>query len=95
MGDCPLTHSGDSRLYLEKFPSAAVFFLIIHFYFQLSWVFNALRGLSIAAVRGCFALQWLLLLQSVSSRAHRLQQLRLLGSKAQAQQVCLVCSSQA
>ena len=74
MGDCPLTHSGDSRLYLESSLQQQFFFFFIHFYFWLSWVFIALRELSLVAVPWvlCIAVASLLL-WSISSRAHRLQ----------------------
>ena len=79
------------------------FFLIFYFiYFCLHWVFVAARGLSLAAAsRGysslqctCFSLRWLLLLQSTGSRHAGFsscgtwaQQLWLMGSRAQAQQL--------
>ena len=56
-------------------------FFKFNFIFWLRWVFVAARGLSLAAVSGgysslrCagFSLRWLLLLQSVGSRAQNLQ----------------------
>ena len=56
--------------------SFSFFFKFIYLYFWLHWVFVAVRGLSLVAVRGgysllqCvgFSLQWLLLLQSMGSR---------------------------
>ena len=72
------------------------------FNFWLCWIFVAARGLSLAAASGgysslrCtgFSLQWLLVLQSMGSRrmgfsccGPRAQQLWLVGSRAQAQQL--------
>ena len=69
------------------------FYLFI--YFWLPQVFVAARGLSlVTAIEGqsllqCmgFSLRWLLLLQSMVSRAHRLWQLQLAHSKVCAQQL--------
>ena len=61
------------------------FFLLI-IYFWLHRVFIAARGLSlVAASRGCSHVAVLLLLRSTGSRVNGLQQLRLVGSRAQAQ----------
>ena len=67
----------------------------IYFYFGLCWVFSAACGLSlVAASKGysllwCagFSLQWFLLLQSMGSREHGFQWLRLEGSRAWAQEL--------
>ena len=76
------------------------FFLII--FFWLRWVFVVVCGLSLVAVSGAypslrcvgFSLRWLLLLWSTGSRhvgfsscGMRAQQLWLIGSRAQAQQL--------
>ena len=72
------------------------------FFFWLRWVFVAVRGLSVVvANEGCsslrcvgFSLQWLLLLRSTGSRCTGFsscgmwaQQLQLMGSRVQAQQL--------
>ena len=77
-------------------------FILFYFYFWLCWVFVAARGLSLVAASGgysslrCvgFSLWWLLLLRSTGSRCAgfsscgtRAQQLCLVGSRAQAQQL--------
>ena len=84
------------EIYFKKF------FLILFIYFWLCWVFVAVRGLSLVAVSGGysslrfarFSLRWLLLLRSTGSRCvgfsscgTRAQQLWLMGSRAQAQQL--------
>ena len=76
------------------------------FYFWLRQVFVAARGLSLAAASGgysslqcaSFSLWWLLLLRSTGSRhagfsscGTRAQQLWLVGSRVQAQQLWLMC----
>ena len=101
MGSCEL-YCKDIRLghFTEEI---LFFFLINLFIcFWLCWVFVAVRGFSLVAVSGgysslqCmgFSLQWLLLLWSTGSRhtgfsscGPQAQQLWLLGSRAQAQQL--------
>ena len=63
-----------------------LFLRFIYFYFWLLWVFVALHGLSLAAIRGYsslwytgFSLRWLLLLRSMDSKAHGLKQLQHMG----------------
>ena len=69
-------------------------------YFWMCWVFLLCRLFSICNERGwgvccfslwyaSFSLEWLFLLQSTGSRAGRLQQLWLLGSRMQAQPLWL------
>ena len=72
-----------------------LFFTCIHLCW-LCWVFTAARAFSDCSERGCSctgcpgsSLQWLLLLQSVGSRASRLQQLQFVSSRPQAQQLWL------
>ena len=63
-------------------------FVCLFIYLRLRWVFVAVRGLSLAVEGGGYSslrcigvsLWWLLLLQSMGSRAHGLQQLRHTGS---------------
>ena len=91
----PLQH----LLFVEGFFFKFIYFI---YYFLLCWVFVAARGLSLVAASGgysslwCagFSLQWLLLLWSTGSRhpcfsscGTRAQQLWLMGSRAQAQQL--------
>ena len=85
-------------------PPTVLFYFIFNFiyYFQLCWVFVAVRGFLLVAVSGgcsslqcvCFSLRCLLLLQSTGSRwagfssfGMWTQQLRLAASRAQAQQL--------
>ena len=65
-------------------------YYVIHFW--LRWVFAALRGLALVVASGDCSLWWasssssrLPLLQSMGSRARRLQQLQPVGSRAQSQ----------
>ena len=61
--------------------------------YWLWWVFIAACGLSLGATRGSYSpvevpglsLWWPLLLQSMGSKALRIQELQFLGSRAQAQ----------
>ena len=61
-------------------------FYLFGVYFWLCWIFTAAPAFSPVGVsRGPFSLQWLPLLGSIGSRAHRLQLLGLPGSRAQVQ----------
>ena len=73
----------------EEWQPTAVFI-----YFLAALGLQCCMSLSLVAASGCysavavrsgFSLRWLLLLQSTGSRARRLQQLQLPGSRAQAQ----------
>ena len=79
--------------------------VILFIYFWLCWVFVAACGLPLVAASRVysslrcagFSLRWLLLLQSTGSRragfssfGTRAQQLQLMGSRAQAQQLWLM-----
>ena len=72
--------------YLKISPIKKKLFIFVYD-FWLCWVFVAVRGLSLVAASGGyssfaagFSLQWLLLLRSTGSRAHRLQEMQRMGS---------------
>ena len=89
------------------------FYYLFIRYFWLHWVFVASHRPSLIAVSGGYALvvvgdknrgfllQWLLLLQSTSSRVHKLQKLRYMGlaapqhveSSQTRDQTCVPCTS--